>query len=83
VQLDPLKNLLAFLTCSQMLLIPLSTMANVWLHCKIEKETLVPAHCQNASYGLLNHCSLCDSANENFMKKTQNMPFWLSKNTLT
>jgi hypothetical protein len=29
MQLDPLKNLLAFLTCSQILLIPLSMMANV------------------------------------------------------
>jgi hypothetical protein len=29
MQLDPLKNLLAFLTCSQILLIPLSMVANV------------------------------------------------------
>jgi hypothetical protein len=62
----------------KMQLDPLSVMANVASLQNWEK-TLVPANWQNASYGLLNHFSLCDSANENCMKKTQNMPFWLSK----
>lgn len=79
MQLDPLKNLLAFLTCSQILLIPLSMMANVASLQKWDKKPWCPAIAKNASYGLLNHYSWCDSANENCMKKTQNIPFWLSK----
>ncbi len=42
MQLDPLKNLLAFLTCSQILLIPLSMMAKCGCIAKLRKKSWRP-----------------------------------------